>query len=96
LKNLHLNCTATCQADQETELNIILLAALALKHMAPQSKYFMLLNNALTAPNLPWTYNRLSTANTTKAAYAPFIADFASLMTVASMSSWVAQVDYYK
>ena len=56
----------------------------------------MLLNNALTAPNLPWTYNRLSTANTTKAAYAPFIADFASLMTVASMSSWVAQVDHYK
>jgi len=86
------------QADPETELNNIILAALALEsHGSTVTKYScMSLNDALTMLFLPKTYNGLNASDAAKATYTPFIPDFAKLMTAAFVTSWDAQLDYYK
>jgi len=86
------------QKDPETELSNIILAALALEtHGATVTKYScMSLNDALTMLYLPKTYNGLNASEQAKASYAPFIPDFAALMTAAFVTSWDAQLDYYK
>jgi len=86
------------QKDPETELSNIIPAALALKtHGATVTKYScMLLNDALTMLYLPKTYNGLNASEQAKASYAPFIPNFAALMTAAFVTSWDAQLDYYK
>jgi len=86
------------QNDPETELNNIILAALALEtHGSSVTKYScMSLNDALTMLYLPKTYNGLNASEQAKASYTPFITDFATLMTAAFITSWDAQLDYYK
>ncbi len=84
------------QKDPETELSNIILAILVLEtHSAMVTKYScMSLNNALTMLYLPKTYNGLNASEAAKAAYTPFITDFATLMTAAFVMSWDAQLNY--
>jgi len=86
------------QNDPETELNNIILAALALEtHGSTVTKYScMSLNDALTMLFLPKTYNGLNASEAAKATYAPFINDFTTLMTAAFVTSWASQLDYHK